>query len=140
MNRPHAVDFTHSIQGQILRRSERREVAIFLRDRALWVADFIDGERLESTIRDAAPRSPDQLLATSHLGLSCEARHEHSCPMLRSVLQLMTDWSVWQDSDARFARSLHTASVDPRSDGPAIGDAYNRSASVISLRLASSVA
>jgi hypothetical protein len=32
-----------SIQGQLLRRSEHREVAIFLRDGALWVADFIDG-------------------------------------------------------------------------------------------------
>ena len=31
------------IQGQILRRTERREVAIFLRDGALWVADFLDG-------------------------------------------------------------------------------------------------
>jgi hypothetical protein len=35
--------FTRSIQGQLLRRSEHREVAIFLRDGALWVADFIDG-------------------------------------------------------------------------------------------------
>lgn len=34
----------HSIQGQLLRRSERHEVAIFLCDRALWVADFIDGQ------------------------------------------------------------------------------------------------
>lgn len=33
-----------SIQGQLLRHSERREVAIFLRDGALWVADFIDGD------------------------------------------------------------------------------------------------
>ncbi len=33
-----------SIQGQVLRHSERREVAIFLHDGALWVADFIDGE------------------------------------------------------------------------------------------------
>lgn len=32
------------IQGQLLRLSERREVAIFLRDGALWVADFIDGQ------------------------------------------------------------------------------------------------
>ena|SRR6266567_8519370 len=32
------------IQGQLLRLSERREVAIFLRDNALWVADFIDGQ------------------------------------------------------------------------------------------------
>lgn len=35
--------FPHAIQGQLLRRSERREVAIFLHDRALWIADFIDG-------------------------------------------------------------------------------------------------
>ena len=35
---------THPIQGQLLRQSERREVAIFLRDGALWVADFIDGQ------------------------------------------------------------------------------------------------
>jgi hypothetical protein len=44
MNKPRTVAFTQSMQGQILRRSERREVAIFLRDRTLWVADFIDGE------------------------------------------------------------------------------------------------
>ena len=31
------------LQGQLLRRSERREVAIFLHDQALWIADFIDG-------------------------------------------------------------------------------------------------
>jgi hypothetical protein len=33
-----------TIQGQILRRSERRESAIYLRDGVLWVADFVDGE------------------------------------------------------------------------------------------------
>lgn len=32
------------LQGQVLRRSERREAAIFLHDDALWVADFIDGQ------------------------------------------------------------------------------------------------
>jgi hypothetical protein len=31
------------LQGQLLRRTNRREVAIFLRDGALWIADFIDG-------------------------------------------------------------------------------------------------
>ncbi|HEV2038291.1 MAG TPA: hypothetical protein VGQ96_06775 [Candidatus Eremiobacteraceae bacterium] len=35
--------FATSIQGQLLRWSERREVAIYLRKDALWVADFIDG-------------------------------------------------------------------------------------------------
>lgn len=36
-------DDASSIQGQILRRSERREVAIYLRDGKLWIADFVDG-------------------------------------------------------------------------------------------------
>jgi len=36
--------FAYPLQGQVLRRSDRREVAIFLRDCVLWVADFIDGE------------------------------------------------------------------------------------------------
>ena len=31
------------LHGQVLRRSERREVAIFLRGHTLWIADFIDG-------------------------------------------------------------------------------------------------
>jgi hypothetical protein len=35
--------FAIAIQGQLLRLSERREVAIYLRQDALWVADFIDG-------------------------------------------------------------------------------------------------
>jgi len=35
---------SRSLQGQVLRLSERREVAIFLRDDALWVADFVDGD------------------------------------------------------------------------------------------------
>jgi len=32
------------LQGQILRRSERREVAIVLLEDRLWIADFVDGE------------------------------------------------------------------------------------------------
>lgn len=32
-----------AVQGQVLRLSERREVAIYLRNDRLWVADFIDG-------------------------------------------------------------------------------------------------
>ena len=36
--------FGPAIQGQLLRCSERREVAIYLRKDALWVADFIDGD------------------------------------------------------------------------------------------------
>jgi hypothetical protein len=35
---------SHPLQGQLLRRSERREVAIFLFDDSLWVADFVDGQ------------------------------------------------------------------------------------------------
>jgi hypothetical protein len=32
-----------SIQGQLLRRSDRRQVAIYLRNGEIWIADFIDG-------------------------------------------------------------------------------------------------
>ena len=32
-----------TLQGQVLRLSTRREVAIYLHDGNLWVADFIDG-------------------------------------------------------------------------------------------------
>jgi len=38
-----AGGFAGTMHGQVLRRTERREVAIFLRDGALWVADFVDG-------------------------------------------------------------------------------------------------
>jgi hypothetical protein len=37
------ADESPTMQGQLLRRSERREVAIYLRDGKLWIADFIDG-------------------------------------------------------------------------------------------------
>lgn len=33
-----------TIQGQMLRHNARREVAIYLRESALWVADFVDGD------------------------------------------------------------------------------------------------
>ena len=36
-------EFPSALQGQVLRCSRRREVALFLRDDTLWVADFIDG-------------------------------------------------------------------------------------------------
>jgi hypothetical protein len=36
--------FAGSIKGQLLRQSTRREVAIFLHDGALWIADFVDGD------------------------------------------------------------------------------------------------
>ena len=34
---------TGPLQGQVLRRTRRRESVLFLCDDALWVADFIDG-------------------------------------------------------------------------------------------------
>ena len=38
------LELPSALQGQVLRRSRRREVALFLRDDTLWVADFIDGQ------------------------------------------------------------------------------------------------
>jgi len=37
-------DFTDSIQGQVLRLSERHEAALFLHDGNLWIADFVNGD------------------------------------------------------------------------------------------------
>lgn len=42
-NLPFRTCHEAAIQGQLLRLSERREAAIYLRNDALWVADFIDG-------------------------------------------------------------------------------------------------
>jgi hypothetical protein len=33
-----------SVQGQLLRRSRRRQAALILHDGRLWVADFVDGQ------------------------------------------------------------------------------------------------
>ena len=44
--------FVRALQGQLLRHSERREVAIFLRDGVLWVADFIDARGHPRRCRD----------------------------------------------------------------------------------------
>jgi len=40
----HAPRLRNSIQGQLLRLSTHRTVAIYLRQGSLWVADFIDGQ------------------------------------------------------------------------------------------------
>jgi len=42
-NRDRHLELPSALQGQVLRRSRRREVALFLRGDTLWVADFIDG-------------------------------------------------------------------------------------------------
>ena len=41
----HAARSPPSIQGQLLRVSEHRAVAIYLREGTTWVADFVDGPR-----------------------------------------------------------------------------------------------
>ena len=41
--RPPDRERSSPLQGQVLRRSRRREAVLFLRDDALWVADFVDG-------------------------------------------------------------------------------------------------
>jgi hypothetical protein len=77
-----------AIQGQVLRLSERREVAIYLRNDALWVADFIDGHgelidaitwfRFNCGTR-ASPQAQRRMVLESALPLSAQllARIEH---------------------------------------------------------------
>jgi hypothetical protein len=40
----------HSIQGQLLRLSAHREVAIYLREGSVWIADFVAGRGVLSAI------------------------------------------------------------------------------------------
>ena len=95
--------FVSSIQGQLLRRSERREVAIYLCKDSLWVADFIDGHgavidattwfrfncgALSSTharrrmiLESAVPLSMELAarIERLHRPLSAEGRHNGPC-------------------------------------------------------------
>ena len=41
---PHMSKSSRPIQGQLLRLSEHRAVAIYLREGSTWVADFVDGQ------------------------------------------------------------------------------------------------
>jgi hypothetical protein len=68
-----------SIQGQLLRLNERREVAIYLRQDSIWIADFIDGcgELIEPAIwfrfncgAPATAQARNRLLLESAMPLS----------------------------------------------------------------------
>ena len=92
-------DVAASIQGQILRRSERREVAIYLRDGELWIADFIDGvgELIEPT---------------AWFRFNCGtpwARHAHRRMLFESAMPLSADLA------ARIER-LHHPPADRTED------------------------
>ena len=77
-----------SLHGQLLRHSERREVAIFLRDGALWVADFIDGH--------------GQLIeATTWVRFNCGA---HSTPQARRRMVLESAVPLSAELVARIER------------------------------------
>jgi hypothetical protein len=82
---------SRSMQGQLLRQSERREVAIFLRDGALWVADFVDGDGqlIEATTwfrfncgTHATPQARRRMVLESAVPLSADLvdRIERLCP------------------------------------------------------------
>jgi hypothetical protein len=90
-----------SIQGQLLRLSERREVWIYLRRGTLWVADFVDGNgeliepeiwfrfncgspatshaRRRMFLESAVPLSPDIVAKIENLHRAAAAtRSDHS--------------------------------------------------------------
>ena len=93
---------TRSIQGQLLRLSDRREVAIFLRDGTLWVADFVDGHGM---LIDAV---------TWFRFFNCGARATTQARR-RMVLESATPLSA--DLVERIERlHRHAGRDDPRSD------------------------
>jgi len=81
-------EIAHAIQGQLLRLSERRAVAIYLREGRLWIADFIDdsGELVEPAAwfrfncgTHSAPRARDRMLRESAMPLSDELAAKIEC-------------------------------------------------------------
>jgi len=77
-----------AIQGQLLRRSERREVAIYLREGRLWIADFIDesGELVEPAAwfrfncgAHSTRRARYRMLLESAIPLSAELAAKIEC-------------------------------------------------------------
>jgi hypothetical protein len=92
------------IQGQLLRQSDRREVAIFLRDGALCVADFIDGEGI---LIDAA----------TWFRFNCGAPaspHAQRRMVLESAIPLSSDLV------AKIARLCEPAGTGTRERGPLV--------------------
>ena len=87
--------FAHSVQGQLLRQSECREVAIFLQDGALWVADFIDGN---GQLFDAA----------TWFRFNCGAL---SSPQARRRMVLESAVPLSEELTARIQRLHHAALV-----------------------------
>jgi hypothetical protein len=91
---------TSPLQGQILRRNERREVAIFLLDDALWVADFIDGK---GEIVDAVTWFRYNCAGTS-------VTHAERRMLLESALPLSSDLTARIESLLRLGNSKGGAS------------------------------
>jgi hypothetical protein len=89
---------SHPLQGQLLRRSERREVAIFLRDQALWVADFIDGQG-------------ELIDAPTWFRFNCG---EHSNPHSRRRMVLESALPLSADIVDRIERLPHPATAPKR--------------------------
>lgn len=80
----------HGLQGQVLRRSRRREVAIFLRDGRLWIADFIDGQ---GALVDAATwfrfNCPAEPSESAYRRMTLESAEPISGDLVRKIERLL---------------------------------------------------
>jgi len=89
------------IQGQMLRHSARRDVAIYLRCGAVWVADFIDED---GQIVDAATWIRFNCGAVSYLARR-RMFHESAAPVSRELsmriekLHLIRDHSIRRENE-----------------------------------------
>ena len=93
-----------AIQGQMLRRSARREVAIYLRGSALWVADFIDGD---GEFVDAATWIRFNCASASAWQARCRMVRESALPVSRELslrIERLHDPDASAASDATGAR------------------------------------
>jgi len=122
LDRDFEPPFAFRIQGQLLRQSERREVAIFLRNGALWIADFIDGEGMliDATVwfrfncaALASPHAQRRMVLESAIPLSPDlvARIGHLCDPARTPKPGALAWLLVATSAFRARRRWVAAAV-----------------------------
>lgn len=117
------------IQGQLLRLTARREVAIYLREGTLWIADFIDGDgeivdavtwfrfncgatrhvRRRMLRESAIPLSPELAARIERLHRTARAPLADRRPTIRFVRRLFGRWSVQGDASALTGATADSA-------------------------------
>ena len=97
-----------SIQGQLLRLSTHREVAIYLREGSTWVADFVDGR---GVLADVPTWLRFNCGTAANAYAARRAALESAFPLSAELVARIEP--LHQDTDARRTRSQFIGSNSP---------------------------